>query len=59
MNGNLQGYSRGLEFAISPIARDRRKTMFHEWGHMILGHTMPSQHAMYLNHRGYLKPKPR
>jgi hypothetical protein len=52
MNGNLQGYSRGLEFAISPIARDRRKTMFHEWAHIVGGHTMPSEHANYLTHRG-------
>lgn len=30
-NGNLQGYSRGLEFAISPIVFNYWKTLFHEW----------------------------
>jgi hypothetical protein len=39
MNGNVQGYSRGLEFAINPVAVDRRKTVAHELGHIVLGHT--------------------
>lgn len=51
-NGNLQGYSHGLEFAINPIAVNRNKTTYHELGHIILGHTMPSQHAEYVTHRG-------
>ena len=29
-NGNLQGFSRGLEFAVTPIAFNRWKTNFHE-----------------------------
>jgi hypothetical protein len=41
-NGNIQGVSRGLEFAINPIAVNRPKTIFHEIGHMVLGHTIGS-----------------
>jgi len=41
-DGNIQGYSRGLEFAINPLAVDRRRTVFHELGHMVLGHTIGS-----------------
>jgi hypothetical protein len=45
-NGNLQGWSCGLEFAVNPT-----KTMFHEWGHIELGHTPPQVHAEYQTHR--------
>jgi hypothetical protein len=38
-NGNLQGYSRGLEFAINPLAVNKNKTRFHELAHIVLGHT--------------------
>ena len=39
INGNVQGYSHGLEFAINPVAVNRRKTVAHEVGHIVLGHT--------------------
>ncbi len=54
-NGNLQGYSHGLEFAINPVAYNPQKTKFHEWAHIILGHTMPSVHAEYAEHRGLME----
>lgn len=52
LSGNTQGYSFGLEYAINPIAVNRNRTTFHEIGHIVLGHTLPSQHADYLSHRG-------
>jgi antirestriction protein ArdC len=52
LNGNIQGYSIGLDFAINPLAERRNHTLFHELGHIVLGHTMPSQRAEYLSHRG-------
>lgn len=54
-DGNLQGYSYGLEFAINPIAANRNKTTFHELGHIILGHTMPHHHEEYALHRGLME----
>ena len=54
-NGNLQGWSHGLEFAINPVAVNPTKTKFHEWAHIILGHTMPSVHAEYAEHRGLME----
>jgi hypothetical protein len=38
-NGNVQGYARGREVAISPVAAMPHKTLFHEVGHIELGHT--------------------
>jgi hypothetical protein len=38
-NGNVQGYARKREIAISPIAALPLKTMMHELGHVVLGHT--------------------
>lgn len=54
-DGNLQGYSYGLEYAINPIAANRNKTTFHELGHIILGHTMPHHHDEYELHRGLME----
>lgn len=39
-NGNLQGYSYDLRFAINPIAVDPDKTRFHEVAHILFGHTL-------------------
>lgn len=52
MNGNVMGYSVGLQYAINPLNPTPDRTRFHEWGHMVLGHTLPSQHADYQLHRG-------
>lgn len=51
-DGNLQGYSYGLDIAINPIAVNPTKTRFHEIGHIVLGHTIPQYHAAYATHRG-------
>ena len=39
-NGNCQGYARGREIAINPVAQLPRKTLFHETAHVLLGHTV-------------------
>jgi antirestriction protein ArdC len=39
MDGNVQGYARGRAIAINPLAQLPLKTLFHETGHVILGHT--------------------
>jgi antirestriction protein ArdC len=40
LNGNTQGYAQaGRKVAISPIAALPHKTLFHELGHAVLGHT--------------------
>lgn len=38
-NGNCQGYARGRQVAVSPLAVLPHKTMFHELAHILLGHT--------------------
>ncbi len=51
-NGNLQGYSQGVEIAISPLAVHPEKTLMHEVGHVVLGHTLPHAFEDYQTHRG-------
>ena len=41
-NGNVQGYARKREIAISPLAALPHKTLFHELAHLELGHTLES-----------------
>jgi antirestriction protein ArdC len=38
-NGNVQGYARKREIAISPVAAMPHKTLLHEVAHIELGHT--------------------
>ena len=38
-NGNTQGYAKGREVAISPLAELPHKTLLHELAHVELGHT--------------------
>jgi hypothetical protein len=52
INGNIQGVSHGTEFSINPVAVNRNKTVFHELGHIILGHTLPHHFEEYRAHRG-------
>jgi antirestriction protein ArdC len=52
LDGNTQGYSYGREFAINPTAKYPTKTLFHEIGHIVLGHTVIDQQADYVQHRG-------
>src|SRR5690349_15385683 len=39
LNGNVMGYSVGLQYAINPLNPNPRRTRFHEFGHIVLGHT--------------------
>ena len=38
-DGNVQGYARGRTVAVSPLAQLPAKTLYHELGHVLLGHT--------------------
>src|SRR5947209_1264078 len=39
MNGNCQGYAKGRQLAINPVAQMPAKTTFHELAHVVLDHT--------------------
>jgi hypothetical protein len=39
MNGNVWGYARGREIAISPLSPLPERTLLHEIAHVVLGHT--------------------
>ena len=39
INGNIQGFARQREIAVSPLAALPHKTTFHEVAHVVLGHT--------------------
>jgi antirestriction protein ArdC len=39
INGNIQGFARAREIAISPVVALPHKTTFHELAHIVLGHT--------------------
>jgi hypothetical protein len=40
IDGNVMGYARGREVAISPVNPRPYKTLFHELAHVLLGHTI-------------------
>jgi hypothetical protein len=44
LNGNCQGYAKGRQFAINPVAQHPAKTAFHELAHIELGHTSEAVH---------------
>lgn len=44
MNGNCQGYAKGRQIAINPVAQMPAKTTFHELAHIELGHTSEAVH---------------
>lgn len=50
-DSNTQGYSQGRTFAINPVAKWPKKTLQHELGHIVLGHTDLEFHD-YQMHRG-------
>jgi len=54
-DGNIQGYSHGTELAINPVAHNRNATVFHELGHIVLGHTLPHRFEEYQTHRGVME----
>ena len=37
--GNVQGYAKGRQVSVSPIAFAPKRTLFHEVAHVLLGHT--------------------
>jgi antirestriction protein ArdC len=39
LDGNAQGYAKGRKVAINPVADQPESTLFHELGHIVLGHT--------------------
>lgn len=43
IDGNAQGYARGLSVAVSPIAVAPHHTLFHELAHVVLGHTAEAE----------------
>jgi hypothetical protein len=45
LDGNVQGYAKGREVSISPLAAMPHKTLFHELAHIELGHTAESNFA--------------
>jgi antirestriction protein ArdC len=44
LRGNVQGYARGRQIAINPLAQMPAKTTFHELAHIELGHTSEPIH---------------
>ncbi len=54
-DANIQGYARGHDVAINPFAVHPNKTLFHELGHIVLGHTMSDSLVEYVQHRGVME----
>ena len=52
IDGNTQGFSRGHNIAINPVAKFVLKTTIHEASHIVGGHTAAEQVAEYATHRG-------
>ncbi len=44
-DGNVQGFARKRQVAINPLAQLPFKTLFHELGHIVLGHTTEADFA--------------
>jgi antirestriction protein ArdC len=44
-NGNVMGYARRREIAISPLNPHPNHTLFHELAHVLLGHTVDQEQA--------------
>jgi hypothetical protein len=44
-DGNVQGFARGRQLAINPLAQLPHKTLFHEAAHITLGHTAEAEFA--------------
>jgi len=45
MEGNCQGFARKRQVAINPVAQLPHKTLFHELGHVVIGHTLEADFA--------------
>lgn len=44
-DGNIQGFAKQRQIAINPLAQLPSKTLFHELGHVILGHSTETDFA--------------
>jgi hypothetical protein len=44
LSGNVQGYAKGRQIAINPLAQMPLKTTYHELAHIELGHTIDAVH---------------
>jgi antirestriction protein ArdC len=44
-DGNVQGFARGRQLAINPVAQLPHKTLLHEVSHIVLGHTSEGDFA--------------
>ncbi len=44
-DGNCQGFARKRTIAINPVAQLPHKTLFHELGHVVIGHTLEADFA--------------
>lgn len=44
-DGNCQGFARKRQIAINPVAQLPHKTLFHELGHVVIGHTLETDFA--------------
>ena len=49
---SLRQAARGKDIAINPFAVHPNKTLMHELGHVVLGHTTPDMLEQYEQHRG-------
>lgn len=45
LDGNCQGFARRREIAVSPVAANPLKTLFHELAHVLIGHTSETEMA--------------
>lgn len=52
LNGNVMGFSYDNNIAINPVAPYPVKTLVHEMGHIVLGHTSQENIHEYKTHRG-------
>jgi hypothetical protein len=52
LDGNVAGYSINRNVAVNPVAPYPFKTLMHEMGHVVLGHTTPDALKDYQAHRG-------
>lgn len=54
-DGNIQGYARERQVAINQVAAYPFKTLHHELGHIVLGHTSETGMEEYRRHRGLME----
>jgi hypothetical protein len=52
LESNTQGFSRGRDLSVSPVADSPMKTWLHEAAHIVAGHTSEKGMREYRRHRG-------